>query len=392
MAFFRKRSHPEVALPEGVEPAEPGVADVFQELVSRREQDLRALGEIYYQSAGGGKPDTRALHRKVREIQRLDAQLELVPVARPVASGHRPTRVAAPTVPRGRQCACGALLHPTDRFCSTCGQPTDYRGGDRRCLSCKIPLDGGARFCRFCGVSTTAGGRVRVRHPLTGQEASFDFQAAPVEAGPRVPTLPPPSAQSQAYEMDDEDDEAASEGGDPSRQWIRELERFARPAQVDGQQLLQRGRDFLTTGRFLEAASEFEAVLALNPREGRAQYFLGVARYKNGELEPAIEAFERAIRMDRNNPDTHNDLGLCYARQSLWREAMDHYTRALAINPGHSDAHYNLAHLFIHQDVYAEAIPHLRAYLQHSPRARDFKEVVDLIEQLEAACAAGRRL
>lgn len=371
MVFFRKK-------PEAAPPVEE-VA--LKSLQTRKDQELRNLGEIYYASTLKGKPDSRGLTRKIREIQRLDERLEAMRGAGPpVKPLPRETRVV-----RARPCVtCGAALTLNDRFCPQCGATAPAGGpAARPCPACNRQVDATAQFCSFCGASMAQPGRLRVRHPFTGQEVSFDFQHTPAA----LPAAAQPDAPSAPEEAPVEEDATADD--EAPRQWIRDLERFARPSQVDSQAFVSRGREFLQVGRYREAAAEFEAAILQNPRDGRAHYHLGVARYKNGEVDAAMDAFERSTRLDRGNPDAHNDLGLCYVRKGQHREAVQQYQEALRIAPAHSDAHYNIAQIYVQQASYPDAIRHLQLYLQYSPRARDFKQVTEVIDRLRSGQRMG---
>lgn len=385
MPFFRKSTAPADAPPS---------AESLNALTARRSQELRALGELYYESTHGGRNNTASLQRKLKEIAKLDARMAAArggedpgPPPRTTTESRRPAV--------GPCTRCGAALARSDRFCLQCGQPTPIQRSLRPCPQCNRGVEDVAKFCNHCGTAMNAAGRLRVRHPLTGQEASFDFRPGgalppqggsvepePVEPEPVEADAPPYAPPHEAVGPDD----------DGGRRWSHELERFARPSDAEAQGFLNRGLDFLQGGRAREAAIEFEAAILQNPREATAHYNLGVARFKAGDTDSAIEAFERCIRLDRTNADAHNDLGLCLAKKNQRKESLEQYNTALRLNPAHSDAHYNVAHLFIEQRAYPDAIHHLEMYLQFSPRAHDFKRVTDLIGRLQHAARSGRPL
>jgi len=382
MDFFRRK--PAVPAAPG-RPAEAPDAEALKSLTTRKDQELRNLGEIYYASSQKGRPDARALARKLKEIQRIDERIaEISQASKPAPRARNEPRLVRP-----RPCSCGAQVAPHDRFCPSCGATVATApGATRPCPACNRLVDAGAQFCSQCGASMSQSGTLKVRHPFTGQEASFDFVPAFSEIPTNSRGTLDPDAQDEPIEPPPPEEPAEPDG----RGWVRDLERFARPAQVDSQAFLSRGREFLQVGRFREAAAEFEAAVLQNARDARAQYLLGVSRYKNGEVDAAMDAFERAARLDRNNPDAHNDLGLCYVKKGQWREAIKEYQEALRIAPSHSDAHYNLAQLFVQQMSYPDAIRHLQLYLQYSPRARDFKQVTNVIDRLQLAVATGQRM
>lgn len=385
MSFFRKSTAPSES---------PQSSESLTALNARRDQELRALGELYFESTHGGRNSTAALQRKLKEIEKLDARIAAVrggedpgPPPRATTESRRPAV--------GPCTRCGAALARSDRFCLQCGQPTPIQRSLRPCPQCNRGVEDVAKFCNHCGTAMNAAGRLRIRHPLTGQEASFDFRPGgspppqvgsvdpePVEPEPIEVDAPPYAPPLASADLDD----------DSGQRWSHALERFARPSDAEAQGFLTRGVDLLQGGRPREAAIEFEAAILQNPREASAHYHLGVARFKAGDTDSAIEAFERCLRLDRSNADAYNDLGLCLTKKSQRKESLEHYSNALRLNPAHSDAHYNIAHLFIEQRAYPDAIHHLEMYLQFSPRAHDFKRVTELIGRLQQAARHGRRL
>ena len=55
------------------------------------------------------------------------------------------------------------------------------------------------------------------------------------------------------------------------------------------------GRRALRQGRYVDAATQFEEVLARNPDRVDALVGLGVAKYKAGEFDEAIPPLDRAV-------------------------------------------------------------------------------------------------
>jgi tetratricopeptide (TPR) repeat protein len=383
MSFFRKSVSPD---------DKPAPAESLKSLEERRSQELRALGEIYYVSARNGSPDARALERKVKELQKIDARIDALRAPR-AAPPPPPSPGGASARSKSMTCTkCGARMTAGDRYCLHCGAvgPEPPTAG-RPCPSCHRSVDEGARYCNHCGASMASPGRIRIRHPLTGQEASFDFQPAQARA-PEGRSYEPAAVELSPAEYHDEMMDIVDDVEAGEKSWIRELERFARPSHGDVAMFVNRGKELLQGGRYRDAAVEFEGAILQNARDARVHYLLGIARYKSGDVDSAIDAFGRCVRLDRSHSDAHNDLGLCHARKGEWRLALDHYELALRANPSHPDAHYNLAHLYIQQMAYPDAIRHLQLYLEFSPRAQDHKRVSEMIGKLEVAIASGSRM
>jgi tetratricopeptide (TPR) repeat protein len=62
-------------------------------------------------------------------------------------------------------------------------------------------------------------------------------------------------------------------------------------------------------------------------------------------MEEAIGYYEKALKIDRDNAVTHNNLGLALADVGRDQEAIGHFQEALKINPYYDDAINNLRSL-----------------------------------------------
>jgi tetratricopeptide (TPR) repeat protein len=96
---------------------------------------------------------------------------------------------------------------------------------------------------------------------------------------------------------------------------------------------LVRGRLAYASGRYQEAADEFAAAVAADPKSARALVNLGTALGQLGDLDAAIER----------------------------------YRQALAIDPDQTTAHFNLGSSLVDRGRAADAIPHIEAVLKSTP-------------------------
>jgi len=70
---------------------------------------------------------------------------------------------------------------------------------------------------------------------------------------------------------------------------------------------------------------------------------LAVALLKKGEVSPAIQALDEAIKQDRNNVQAYVLLGQTYMHTSQYDRAVDSFLAALAVNPDQGEIYYMLA-------------------------------------------------
>lgn len=94
------------------------------------------------------------------------------------------------------------------------------------------------------------------------------------------------------------------------------------------------GQSFSNMGDYKAAAGQFQKAVALAPR--KAAYWNGLcwAQAASGEkLEKALEACDRAIRLEPDAAAPYNSRGLVKLRMRRFLEAAADYTHALQLNP-----------------------------------------------------------
>ncbi len=92
----------------------------------------------------------------------------------------------------------------------------------------------------------------------------------------------------------------------------------------------------------------------------------GFVKQKAGDVEGAIDIYQKALKLRPNFADVHNDVGVLCETQGWFEEAKTAYQHALSVNPPYSLAEYNLALLYEKQAHFPEAIQHLQHFIGHS--------------------------
>jgi tetratricopeptide (TPR) repeat protein len=80
--------------------------------------------------------------------------------------------------------------------------------------------------------------------------------------------------------------------------------------------------------------------------EAYYQFMLGRRLEDEGDVDGAIAAFTRAIKLDPASAELPTELAELYARQSRVREAIESAEAAITINPGNSEAHRILGSIY----------------------------------------------
>ncbi|MHC4137277.1 MAG: tetratricopeptide repeat protein, partial [Planctomycetota bacterium] len=66
------------------------------------------------------------------------------------------------------------------------------------------------------------------------------------------------------------------------------------------------------------------------------------AYYNFGRVRDSIAPFERAIDLDPDDSEAHNNLGVSLAVLGIWDRALTHFRRAAELNPDDPAARSNL--------------------------------------------------
>ena len=86
---------------------------------------------------------------------------------------------------------------------------------------------------------------------------------------------------------------------------------------------------------------------------------LGLLYERDGRLDQAREAYEKALRLNPDYADSHNNLGAIHLRTGEIDKAIDSYRTAGRLAPWSADVQNNLGHALLEKGLRAEAI---RAY------------------------------
>lgn len=112
----------------------------------------------------------------------------------------------------------------------------------------------------------------------------------------------------------------------------------------DADLLFEKGRCLLDRGALAAAASCFETMSAIRPKDPRGFSFLGIVLRRLGEKQKAYAAFTAALALDPRDPAALNGVGNDYLEREDFARAADHFRRALAEEPNFAKARKNYAY------------------------------------------------
>ena len=94
-------------------------------------------------------------------------------------------------------------------------------------------------------------------------------------------------------------------------------------------------------GRLSEAERLYRLACDADPKNARAYHLLGVVAHQLGRPDAAA-LVGRAVALDPNFAEAHNDRGVILAANGLFAEALACFEKAVALKPGYDEARSNL--------------------------------------------------
>jgi len=152
------------------------------------------------------------------------------------------------------------------------------------------------------------------------------------------------------------------------------LEMYTKGAAVKrptGDDLKIVGLDYIILKDYADAVKWLERAVELEPKNKEAWYYLGRAYYTQMCVPDARKAFLTVLALDPRDAKAENNLGLIFESEAKVNEALDAYRKAIAWqqqSPRPSEQPYvNLGSLLMREGHTEEAIPHLQKAVALTP-------------------------
>jgi tetratricopeptide (TPR) repeat protein len=98
--------------------------------------------------------------------------------------------------------------------------------------------------------------------------------------------------------------------------------------------------------KYPEAAQEFQAELANDPKHVQSMEYLADADIQMNQADAAKPLLEKAVKIDPSLPLVHLDLGIVYAEADRKLDAVRELTAAEKLDPKDVDVHWRLGRLY----------------------------------------------
>lgn len=134
------------------------------------------------------------------------------------------------------------------------------------------------------------------------------------------------------------------------------------------------GAILLLRGELEPATELFEKAIRSKPDFAESYDNLGLVRQRQGRWDEAASLFQEALRCDRYFVNAHNNLGTLLAQQGRSSEALEHFQEAVRIRPTFAKAHQNLGLTLEGLGRMNEAVGEYRETLRLTPDAVDVEK------------------
>jgi tetratricopeptide (TPR) repeat protein len=141
--------------------------------------------------------------------------------------------------------------------------------------------------------------------------------------------------------------------------------------------------ELLHEERFREALVALGHVIKADAQNPYAYYFLGIAFFEVGELEPARDAYRAALALAPKHLGARVALTHVLRQMGDLREALKEGTTALGQAPGDSDALHAIGLVHLDRGDDAAARRYLEAFLATKPEFEVATEVRGLLDGLD---------
>jgi len=103
----------------------------------------------------------------------------------------------------------------------------------------------------------------------------------------------------------------------------------------------------LQQGHLADAEKHILAAVAKSPNDAYNLSILGNLRFQQQKYDEALDVLSRAAKLDPQNPEIENYLGVTLGQKGLRLQAETALRKALVLNPDYAPAHNNLAVVYI---------------------------------------------
>jgi Flp pilus assembly protein TadD len=98
-----------------------------------------------------------------------------------------------------------------------------------------------------------------------------------------------------------------------------------------------------------DAEKHIKAALAQSPDDAYDLSIFGYLKFRQEKYDDALDVLSRAVKLDPQNPEIQNYLGVTLGHKGLHTQAEAALRKAITLNPNYAAAHNNLAVIYLNE-------------------------------------------
>ena len=166
----------------------------------------------------------------------------------------------------------------------------------------------------------------------------------------------------------DVNDEDLGENGVYKKERAQEIINFINEQNVDDE-YFRAAYDLISHGQEEKGLEQIRLFIANNPKAWNAWFLLGWGLRRLERFSDAKQAFLECLRVGGDkNPDTYNELSLCYIQEKNFDEAQKCLLKALGMEPENTKVISNLGYLALAQGDVQGARNYFQTVLEFNPK------------------------
>lgn len=148
------------------------------------------------------------------------------------------------------------------------------------------------------------------------------------------------------------------------------------------------GRLAESQGQPKRALLQYEQCLKLNPKHEGAHYRIAMVHTEQRQLDAAIEAWKKYVKVTGETPASWNNLGYCYETAGRFDEAATAYQQAIRRDGAYQPARVNYGLMLARQQRFDEARMQLSAVLPPAAVEYNLGSVYEQLGRVDLARAS----
>jgi len=146
---------------------------------------------------------------------------------------------------------------------------------------------------------------------------------------------------------------------------------------------LKAASNFVSSGKLKDAVLICQQILQAEPNNHEALNLLGVLAYYDGNNSLAINCLRKAIIINPQYADAHNNIAEIYRSSCHFQQAISHFQQALKIKPNYIDALVNYGNVLQDIHEYEKSLDSYYQVLKINPKhAGSLNNIANLLQQL----------